>query len=70
MTSDELSLEEALDDLEAIVSYLEEGKMSLEESLALFEKGIHLVRQCRLSLEKAEQRIEIITGELPPDLRG
>jgi exodeoxyribonuclease VII small subunit len=44
--------------------------MSLEESLALFEKGIYLVRQCRLRLEKAEQRIEIITGELPSDLKG
>jgi exodeoxyribonuclease VII small subunit len=67
---EEISLEEALDDLEEIVSCLEEGKMSLEESLALFERGIRLVRQCRSRLESAERRIEIVTGELPPDLRG
>ena len=36
---DEIGLEEALDDLEQIVSELEEGKMSLEESLVLFETG-------------------------------
>ena len=65
---DEIGLEEALDDLERIVSELEEGKMSLEESLVLFERGMKLVRLCNTRLEGAERRIESLTGELPMDL--
>jgi exodeoxyribonuclease VII small subunit len=63
-----LNLEEALSDLEQIVSDLEEGRLSLEESLALFEKGVKLVRLCNTCLEEAEQRIESLTGEVPEDL--
>jgi exodeoxyribonuclease VII small subunit len=61
-------LEEALEDLEQIVARLEDGKLSLEESLVLFERGIRLVRLCSSRLESAEQRIESLTGELPGDL--
>ena len=68
MNKDEIGLEEALDDLEQIVSVLEEGKMSLEESLILFERGMKLVRLCNTRLEGAERRIECLTGELPMDL--
>jgi exodeoxyribonuclease VII small subunit len=64
----EVGLEEALDDLERIVAKLEEGKLSLEESLVLFEKGTMLVRLCQGKLEKAQKRIESLTGELPSDL--
>lgn len=61
-------MEEALEDLEQIVARLEDGKLSLEESLVLFERGIRLVRLCSARLESAEQRIESLTGELPGDL--
>jgi exodeoxyribonuclease VII small subunit len=64
----DLNLEEALEDLEQIVGRLEDGKLSLEESLALFERGIRLVRLCSTRLESAEQRIESLTGELPRDI--
>ena len=64
----DLNLEEALEDLEQIVGKLEDGKLSLEESLVLFERGIRLVRLCSSRLESAEQRIESLTGELPGDL--
>jgi exodeoxyribonuclease VII small subunit len=64
----EMGLEEALDDLERIVEELEDGKKSLEESLDLYEKGTKLVRLCQARLESAEQRIESLTGELPPNL--
>ena len=64
----DLNLEEALEDLEQIVGKLEDGKLSLEESLILFERGIRLVRLCSSRLESAEQRIESLTGELPGDL--
>ena len=62
-----MGLEEALNDLERIVEELEDGKKSLEESLDLYEKGTKLVRLCQTRLESAEQRIESLTGELPPD---
>ena len=58
----------ALDDLEQIVELLEEGKMSLEESLELYERGMKLAGLCQSRLESAEKRIECLTGELPPDL--
>jgi exodeoxyribonuclease VII small subunit len=64
----DLNMEEALKDLEQIVDRLEDGKLSLEESLALFERGIRLVRLCSTRLESAEQRIESLTGELPMDI--
>lgn len=66
----DLNLEEALDDLEQIVADLEDGKLTLEESLELFEKGVRLVRLCNSKLETAQQRIESLTGEVPEDLAG
>ncbi len=68
MKKEEIGLEEALEDLERIVSELEEGKMSLEKSLDLYERGMKLVRLCSARLENAERRIESLTGEVPPDL--
>ena len=68
MKQEETSLEGALDDLEQIVEVLEEGKMSLEESLELYEKGMKLVSHCQGRLQSAEKRIECLTGELPSDL--
>ena len=68
MKQEETSLEGALDNLEQIVEVLEEGKMSLEESLELYEKGMKLVSHCQSRLQGAEKRIECLTGELPSDL--
>ena len=68
MKKEEIKLEEALEDLERIVSELEEGKMGLEESLNLYEKGMKLVKLCNARLEGAERSIESLTGEVPPDL--
>lgn len=65
---DEFDLEAALNDLESIVTKLEDGGISLEESLVLFEKGMSLVSLCRGKLDSAEQRIESLTGKLPEDL--
>lgn len=65
---DEIDLEAALDDLEGIVTKLEDGGISLEESLVLFERGMKLVSLCQGKLDSAEQRIESLTGKLPEDL--
>jgi exodeoxyribonuclease VII small subunit len=58
--------EAAIAELEAIVKKLEEGDLALEQSLALFERGVQLSRFCHTRLEEAERRIEILNerGEL------
>ncbi len=57
------SFEGALSQLQQIVHDLEEGELGLEPSLARFEEGIKLLRNCYLILEQAEQKIEILTGQ-------
>jgi exodeoxyribonuclease VII small subunit len=52
--------EDALDKLEKIVSKLEGGEISLEESLKLFEEGIKLSRFCSQKLEEAEKKVETL----------
>jgi exodeoxyribonuclease VII small subunit len=60
--------EGAIAELETIVKKLEEGELPLEQSLALYERGVQLSRFCHARLEEAERRIEILTerGELKP----
>ena len=55
----EQSFEKALEELENIVLKLEEGDLKLNESLAVFEKGVKLSRFLREELDKAERKIEI-----------
>ena len=60
--------EAAIAELETIVKKLEEGDLALEQSLALYERGVQLSRFCHAQLEQAEKRIEILNerGELKP----
>ncbi len=55
------TFEEALARLETVTLALEEGRIGLAESLACYEEGIKLLRQCYGLLEKAEQRIELLS---------
>lgn len=57
-----LSFEEAAERLEKVVHELEEGSLGLDESLARFEEGIALLRRCHELLQRAERRIEMLTG--------
>ena len=52
--------EDQLTALEAVVERLERGELSLEESVRLFEEGVHLSNACKLELEKAEGRIQVL----------
>lgn len=52
-----LDFEESLKQLEEIVNKMEQGQLSLEESLGAFEQGIKLTRQCQSTLKQAEQRV-------------
>ena len=60
--------ETALAELEAIVQRLEQGELSLEESLRQFERGVVLTRNCQKSLQQAEEKIRVLSkgadGEL------
>lgn len=60
---DELTFEEALRELETSVSKLEEGNLTLEESLNIYERGRALSDFCQQYLEKAELRIEHLTED-------
>ena len=50
--------EKSLDELERLVRDLEQGGLSLEQSLAAFERGVKLTRECQTALKTAEQRVE------------
>lgn len=52
--------EQALVDLERVVTAMEAGNMPLEESLKAFEKGVRLTRECQRALQEAEQKVEIL----------
>ena len=62
--------EDALKDLESVVTRLEDGDIPLEESLKLFEEGVKLSRLCAEKLDEAEKKVEILMkdkeGRLKP----
>jgi exodeoxyribonuclease VII small subunit len=54
------TFESSLEELEQIVRELEQGDLPLERSLALFEQGVKLSRECQERLNQAERRIEML----------
>ncbi len=59
---EKLSFEAALKSLEAIVEQLEDGQLSLDESLARYEEGVGHVKDCFRLVEQAERKIALLTG--------
>jgi exodeoxyribonuclease VII small subunit len=59
--TDPTDFEQALTELDAIVRSLEQGDQPLEQSLALFERGVTLSRFCHEKLTDAEKRIQVLT---------
>ena len=57
------SFESAMEQLETLVSKMESGDLSLEESLEAFEKGVHLTRFCQEQLQKAELKIQELNSK-------
>lgn len=55
-----LDFEKALNELENLVEVMEEGDMSLEDSLKQFERGVDLTQQCQSALKNAEQKVQIL----------
>ena len=58
----ELTFEQALGQLERIVSEIESAKVPLEESIDKYAEGIKLVKQCRGILDKAEKKIQLLAA--------
>ncbi|WP_341937550.1 exodeoxyribonuclease VII small subunit [Marinimicrobium sp. C2-29] len=55
-----VDFEQSLTDLEALVTRMEQGELSLEESLKAFEQGIQLTRECQERLSAAEQQVQTL----------
>ena len=59
----EFNFEKALENLEELVSSMENGELSLEDSLKAFERGIKLTRECQAALKDAEQKVQVLINE-------
>lgn len=66
MAEEKLTFEQALRKLDEVVNHLEQGDCPLDESLALFEEGARLVKQCSNMLDSAEQKV----AQLKKDMNG
>ena len=61
--SEPLNFEESLDKLQQLVESMEQGELSLEQSLKAFEEGVKLARECQSELKTAEQKVKILIEE-------
>ena len=59
--------EQSLDELEQLVEKMEHGDLSLEASLAAYERGVGLYRQCQAALEQAELRVRLLSDPEQPE---
>lgn len=71
----ELTFEQALDELDALVRKMEAGALGLDESIAAYRRGAELVKFCQSKLAAAEEQIKVLEGDLlkpldPVQLRG
>ena len=58
-----IDFEQALDQLEELVEDMDNGDLTLEESLKAFEEGIKLTRECQTALSEAEQKVQMLIEE-------
>ncbi len=59
----DLTFERALEELEALVGRMEDGKLPLEESLAAYQRGAELIKFCESKLTDAQARIAMLDGD-------
>ena len=60
------NFEHSLEELETLVEKMEHGELSLEESLAAYERGVGLYRRCQQALEQAELRVRLLSDPQEP----
>ena len=63
-TDASVPFEKALDELETIVLHMEDGTLSLDQSLAAYRRGAELVKVCESALERAKEQVRVLDGEL------
>jgi len=61
------SFESALEELQAIVAKMEDGKLALEQSLAAYQRGVELLKLCEARLADAQARIQVLDGDALKD---
>ncbi|MFQ3235145.1 MAG: exodeoxyribonuclease VII small subunit [Paraglaciecola sp.] len=61
--TENLSFEQSMQELETIVSQMEQGELSLEDALQRFERGIALARHSQQKLKQAEQKVQILMDQ-------
>ncbi len=64
------SFEESLKQLEAIIAKLEKGDLPLEESVRLFEEGVRLSNACKVEIETAEGKVQILLKQKDGSLQA
>lgn len=62
-----VDFERSLDALEALVDKMEQGQMSLEDSLSAYEQSVGLYRRCQQALEEAELRVRLLSDPAQPE---
>lgn len=60
---EEMSFEDAMRELEKVVTDLERGDVPLEQSIALYERGAQLKQRCQTKLKEAEEKVALITQD-------
>lgn len=65
----ETTFKEAIEELEKITASLESGELELEQSLALFERGVELIRYCQEKLDGAQAHVELLVDTLEGEIR-
>lgn len=65
---EDLTFNQAMGELNAIVGRLESNTMDLEESLVAYERGVALLRSLQVRLNDAQQRVDVLMGELVGEL--
>ena len=64
------SYEAAMAELETLVASMESGELPLEASLAAYRRGAELVRYCQQKLERVEQQVRVLEGDVLKPLAG
>jgi len=59
--------EKSLDELEQLVQRMEQGELSLDDSLKAYERGVALYRRCQTALEQAELKVRLLADPADPD---
>lgn len=63
MADGQLTLEEAFTQLETVMKSLEDENISLEDSFAVYQKGMQLLKFCNESIDKVEKKVLVLNGE-------